>query len=107
MVFNWKIVVWSPEHVQVVALPPGASDLLQRDKAKAETIRSDLKTLARNFRVTAELGLNGVSLRAIGSLPQDSIQKACDELRGLLEYHFPAQSPLQSRRRAVSGFECI
>eukprot|EP00931_Biecheleriopsis_adriatica_P050500 TRINITY_DN29242_c0_g1_i1.p1 TRINITY_DN29242_c0_g1~~TRINITY_DN29242_c0_g1_i1.p1 ORF type:complete len:1355 (-),score=380.51 TRINITY_DN29242_c0_g1_i1:40-3651(-) len=83
----------------VFPLPRDAATMLQKDPANAETFRNDLRTFARNFRVTAELnGLDSVSMRPMGFVHQDTLRKAKEELRNLLEFYFPSQSQTAARR---------
>lgn len=72
---------------------PKSSAELQRDPEKAKTFQEDLRTFARNFKLSAELvGMDYIQLKPIGFVPHDTKQKAREELRMLLEFHFPSTS---------------
>lgn len=77
----------------VFKLPKGSAEL-QRDPEKAKTFQEDLRTFARNFNLSAELvGMDYIQLKPIGFVPHDTKQKAREELRMLLEFHFSASRP--------------
>eukprot|EP00435_Cladocopium_sp_Y103_P017533 s493_g4.t1 len=79
---------------------PKSSAELQRDPEKAKTFQEDLRTFARNFKLSAELvGMDYIQLKPIGFVPHDTKQKARDELRMLLEFHFPSPSRPQEPPR--------
>lgn len=79
---------------------PKSSAELQRDPEKAKTFQEDLRTFARNFKLSAELvGMDYIQLKPIGFVPHDTKQKAREELRMLLEFHFPSTSrPIPTRQ---------
>ncbi|CAE8632024.1 unnamed protein product [Polarella glacialis] len=76
---------------EVVPLPCCAAAALQGDRAKAVSFHDDLRTFASKFRVSAELrGFEAVEMKPMGFVNQDALKRARQELRGLLDYHFPA-----------------
>eukprot|EP00933_Yihiella_yeosuensis_P015843 TRINITY_DN13686_c0_g2_i1.p1 TRINITY_DN13686_c0_g2~~TRINITY_DN13686_c0_g2_i1.p1 ORF type:complete len:946 (-),score=306.26 TRINITY_DN13686_c0_g2_i1:38-2740(-) len=85
-----RSITTAPKDDDVLPLPRGAADLLQRDRAKAATFHEDLRTFGGRFGVSAKLeGFQSIRLIPQGFVHQDALRRSREEIKGLLEYHFP------------------
>lgn len=73
-----------------IPIPLWAANALQRDQDLSRSFHRDLKTFAARFHVAAELqGFKEVGMRPIGFVHHEAVQQAREELRKLVDFHFP------------------